>query len=379
MNPELRQTLQRVSRNLESANETAQENFYTFSQHYIDPCIASIQACLISCTEPCFPSAAESRKRRRARSRTRGRAESNFDFYDDWNDELNEEDALLGWGQERLDRLLAGNQHPPSDVSKLGGVGVTGNAQQPRRQRGMSYGTRGNRRLGLPHEDGTDPTLIPGSSYLGFLPWRIAGRKLRYKPSAADLQEHLGGEWRAQAEAEPLIEEDSDEGQDRIRHQHHQRTANGRKRSSTDASQSTTNSLSSRGDLIPSDEEADAVPLGDEFAVVLEQRNTDDCSSGKTGTGKRPANSRLSTRSVSNRSIKSGTNRSQKSEPAKVDSDMDIQEPLEISVPTLGDLKQEEDQIRQEEDTHVERKREAAITLAQDRGLLSDAKVVRSG
>ena len=385
MNPELRQTLQRVTRNIESANETAQENIYTFSQNYIDPCLASISSCLVSCTEPCFPSAAQSRKRRRAASvrrgsRTRGRAELSFDFYDDWDDEFGEEavegDALLGgWGHERLDRLLAGNQqHLQYGTGDRPGDGT---AKQPRRQRGMSYGSKSARRLALPQEDGTDPTIIPSSSYLGFLdrlPWKIGGRKLRYKPSAAGLQEHPGGNWKGdqhhEEESEPLIEA-SDEDEDRV--QSRKGTGHGRKRSSTNASQSTTNSLSSRGDLIPSDDEleADAVPLDDEFTMGLERRTTDDRSSGRAGSGKRPINSRTSTRSASAKSARSASNKSQKPASGKANS---IQEADEVNIPSLGDLKQEEEQIRVEEETDVDRRRELTTALAQDRGLLPDGQ-----
>ena len=312
-------------------------------------------------------------------SRTRGRAELSFDFYDDWDDEFGEDavegDALLGgWGHERLDRLLAGNQqHLQYGSGDRPGDGV---AKQPRRQRGMSYGSKGARRLGLPQEDGSDPTIIPSSSYLGFLdrlPWKIGGRKLRYKPSAAGLQEHPGGNWKGQdqhhdEESEPLIEA-SDEDEDRV--QTRKTTGHGRKRSSTNASQSTTNSLSSRGDLIPSDEEleADAVPLDDEFTMGLERRATDDHSSGKTGSGKRPSNSRATTRSASTKSARSASNKSQKPASGKADS---IQEAEEVNVSSLGDLKQEEEQVRIEEETDVDRKRELATALARERGLLSE-------
>lgn len=378
MNPELRQTLQTLSRNIESANETAQENIYTFSSNYVDPCFASIKSCFTSCVEPCFPTA-DSRKRRRRR-KSHGRPEQSFDFYDDWDDEFGdnagqESDALLGWGNDRLDRLLAGSQSTQDNRKR----GVNNN--QPRRQRAMSYGTKG-RRAGLPQDHGPDPTVIPGSAYLGFLerlPWRIGRRGLRYKPSAADLQEHPGGDYFFQDEIQPLVESSEDEG---IRPP--ATKVSGRKRSGTTGSQSTTNSLSSRGDLIPSEDEleADAVPLDDEFAVALERRNTgltisgDDRSSGKIRSGKRPSASRASIRSVSNRSLVSAATRSQRSASKRSEAESDLQESQELVMPTLNDLKREEDEAREEEEAEINRQRQAAINLAEEQGLLRDAKEV---
>ena len=307
-----------------------------------------------------------------------------FDFYDDWDDEFGEDgggerDALLGWGNDRLDRLLAGNQHA-QDGRKRGG-----SSKQPRRKRAMSYGTKG-RRPALPQDHGPDPTVIPGSAYLGFLerlPWRIGRRGLRYEPSAADLQEHPGGDWISQEETQPLVETSEEED---YQPPPPRRNATGRKRSGTTTSEDTTNSLSSRGDLIPSEDEleADAVPLGDEFAVALERRNTgltlggDDRSSGKTGSGKRPMGSRASTRSVSNKSLASVAARSHRSVPKKSEIDSDMQESEEVGYPfpTMGDLKQEEDDAIEAEEADIQRRREAAIALAEDRGLLDAAKEV---
>ncbi|KKY28570.1 hypothetical protein UCRPC4_g00501 [Phaeomoniella chlamydospora] len=275
MNPELRQTLQNLTRNIESANETAQENIYTFSQNYVDPCFASIRSCFLSCADPCF--SCGDRKRRK-RGRSVGGPELSFDFYDDWDDEF--EDVYSGEEARENDALL-----------------------------------------------------------------------------------------------EPLVETSEDE--DYRAHLPKGKKKHGRKRSSTNGSEDTTNSLSSRGDLIPSDEEleADAVPLDDEFAMVLERRNTnpinpDDRSSGKTGSGKRAGSSRRSiTRSVSQKSVGSG-----KSTTRKGGGNEDIQEHEELVIASLGDLKQEERQIQKEEETQIERRREAAQILAQDRGLLPEMK-----
>jgi hypothetical protein len=356
--PRIRQTFQHISQNLESANETAQEGFYTFSQTCIDPCVAGIKNCVTSCSAPCFPSREDQLRRKRGRSR--GRAELNFDFYDDWDDDEDAGDGLLGWGNDELDRLLAGSSSTGSR---------RGRSDQPRRQRAMSYGSRGQRKNSiLPNDPSTDPTIIPSSSFLGFLdrlPWKIGGRSLRYKPSAADLQDNPGGLRRWQGEGEPLIEA-SDESDPGIR------TKQWRKRSGTTASQSTTNSLSSRGDLIPSDEEDDAVPLDDEFAVALERRTTgtlsDDHSSGKTGSGRRPGASRASTRTASSKDTRVTGKGRQQSSPREAESPQPTIDPPP-GIPTIADLEHEEEQARAEEDREIEIKRQAAQSLAAQRGL----------
>jgi hypothetical protein len=356
--PRIRQTFHHISQNLESANETAQEGFYTFSHNFIDPCVTGIKNCVGSCTAPCFPSRED--QLRRKRGRPRGRAELNFDFYDDWDDDEDAGDGLLGWGNDELDRLLAGS--PAS-------AGRGGRSDQPKRQRAMSYGSRGRRKSNaLPNDGGGDPTIIPSSSILGFLdrlPWKIGGRALRYKPSAADLQDNPGGVRRWQGEGEPLIEasDESDASQ---------KPKQKRKRSGTTASRSTTNSLSSRGDLIPSDEEDDAVPLDDEFAMALERRTTgtqsDDHSSGKTGSGKRPGASRTSTRTGSSKETRATGKSKQQSSPRAAESPQRALD-SQVAVPTITDLKIEEDRARAEEEREIESKRQAAQKLAAQRGL----------
>ncbi|KIX97447.1 uncharacterized protein Z520_06899 [Fonsecaea multimorphosa CBS 102226] len=359
-NPEFRQTLHNISHNFESANQAAQENIYTFAQRYVDPCLESVKSCIYACTAPCFPNRDDNIRRRRGRSR--GRAEYNFDFYNAWDDDEAIGDSSLGWNNDELDSLLAGHGS---------------RSLQPRKQRRMSYGSRGRRKSsGLQQDPDQDPTIIPSSSYLGFLerlPWRIGSRKLRYKPSAADLQENPGGTRVRDAEVQPLIEEaDEDSGTWRKSH--------GRQRSDTAASRSTTNSLSSRGDLIMSDEDEDAQPLDDEFAVMLSRRNTnqglaEDQSSGKTKTsgGKRPGVSRNSTRTVSSKSLRSPSAKStQRSDSQKnlatLSSDVVEEQP---EPPSLMDLRREEEQVAQEEELEIRQKREAAQRLALHRGLSS--------
>jgi hypothetical protein len=357
INPELRQTLQSISRNLESANEAAQENIYTFTQLYIDPCLSGLKGCLKDCTAPCFPGPEEQYRRKRGRSR--GRAELNFDFYDDWDEDDDSGNNMMAWGNDELDSLLAGSNR---QGQRLG---------QPQKQRAMSYGSRGRAKRSPAHNDGEeDPTIIPSSSYLGFLerlPFRF-GSKLRYRPSAADLQEHPGALKRRGLEEEPLLETNNESDRDI-------QLSQGRQRSATVASRSTTNSLSSRGDLIPSDEEADAIALDDEFAVILERRNTtttsEDCSSGKSRSSRKPRISRTSSRTVSSLSTKnSGGVRHAGSK-----SPQDLEQKNIPTIPSLAELQREEARAAIEEESELATKREIALKLALDRGLSSAEEV----
>ena len=220
----------------------------------------------------------------------------------------------------------------------------------------MNYGSRGiTRRKGA---DDDDVNVLPKSSMFGFLerlPWKIGGRGVRYRPSVADLQENVG---RRGAEAEPLISED--EGQGKSRH--------GRNRSGTVGSRSTTNSFSSRGDLFPSDDEDDAIPIDDEFAMVLERRTTgttsDDHSSGKKGKKKTPG-SRTSTKTASTKERRTTSTSSRNRKNLAEDA-------VEEDFPSMADLKQEEELVGREEEAKVEAARQAAQRLAFERGLSGD-------
>ena len=364
--PRVRQTLNQISQNLESANQTAQANLFTFSQSYIGPCLASLAECAESYTAPCFPDRDE--RLRRNRARTRGRAEFSFDFYDDWEDDDGSRDALLGWDNDELDRLLAGSG---------GRSAVEG---QPGRERAMSYGTRrdrygatsGRRKTPGPQDDRADPTIIPNSSMFGFLerlPWKIGGKGLKYRPSAADLQDRAGAarteENPIEDEGEPLIEDEAENtGKTRTKTQH-------RKRSDTTGSEATTDSLSSRGDLFPSDDEDDAVPLDDEFAMVLERRttgSTGEDSGGRKTRGKKSIGSRSSTRTDSSRETRtSGPQQQGGLHPATTVPD--TMSPGDIDAPSMTDLQKEEERLREEEEREVNRKREAARSLAMERGM----------
>lgn len=360
--PRWNRTIQNIADNIEHANESTQEHLYSFTHSYVNPCFSSITQCLNACTAPCFPSRDD---RRRHHRHTRGRAEMSFDFYDDWEED--ESDGLLGWGSDNFDRLLGANY---------------GAVNQPPRQHGMAYATRNRdpryntaRRKSAvqPHDGGPDPTIIPSSSYFGFLgrlPFKVGQKVLRYKPSAADLTEHPGQSRRSLEEEQPLIEDSDEDIEQGPEHKGHRR-----QRSQTNASGHTTDSLSSRGDIFPSEDELDdAVPLDDEFTVALERRTTgqwhDDTSSGgRTRSGsKRPAGSRVSSHTVSSRNTHDSGRKTDDSPQMKRSASATVEE-----VPTLEDLSHEEERLRQEEETEVSRKRQTAHKLALERGLTPGA------
>lgn len=369
--PRWNRTLHNLTTNIEHANESAQENIYGFTQRYVNPCLSSITQCMNACTAPCFPAHNDRRRHRTSR----GRAESSFDFYDDWEED--ESDGLLGWGSDNLDRFL-------------GGSSTYGTTSQPVRQQGMSYGQRNRdprydttrRKSTVQPRDvaGQDPTIIPSSSYFGFLgrlPFKIGGKGLRYKPSAADLTEHPGASRRSLEEEQPLIEDSDEDALERTEHKVHKR-----QRSDTHTSGHTTDSLSSRGDIFPSEDELDdAVPLDDEFTLVLERRTTqqwnDDANSDKPRSssksrGKRPSGTRVSTRSASSRSTRASAGKRsdegtlQRSASETID---------EVDAPTLDELQKEEERLRIAEEQEVRRKRQEAQHLAVQRGLVADQQL----
>lgn len=368
--PRFRRRLNEIGQTVETATEQAQSSIYIFGQHYVRPCFDSVSSCFTSCVDASCPALNYSQRdrlrRQRGRGRSRGRAELNFDFYDDWDD-LDETDGLLGWGgNDDFDRLLAGSG---------AGYGTTAVNQQPGRQRGMSY-PKARRKSAAQVEE--DPTVIPGNK--GFFGRLFGGKNaLRYKPSAADLQEHPGARRtrRGLTEGEALLEESETSSGPRRTHR--------RARSGTVESSETADSFSSRGDIFPSDEEVeDAVPLDDEFAMVLERRNTQsgpetESSSGRTKSvrrGKRPSTgSRASTRrTVSTRSARSsiGRNSASRRGSSTAQTPIDADGPEmreEVEVPSLSDLKQEDARVAHEEEAEIERRRLEAQKLASERGL----------
>ncbi|KAI4195548.1 MAG: hypothetical protein LQ348_002444 [Seirophora lacunosa] len=357
--PRIRQTLNQISQTVDTAQYTTRASLFSFHQTYLSPCLAHLSTCLEASCAPCYtcvtnaassahPSDAAARRRRGGRRR--GREELSFDFYDDWAAEEEE-----GWGNDELDRLLAGNET------------TTAGDGQPGRRKGMSYNYGGiaSRRKG--GEEDTDANMVPRSSMFGFLerlPWKIGGRGRRYKPSAADLQdvgEGSRGKLKAHGEDERLISEGESGGGEAGKSRH------GRKRSGTVGSRETTTSLSSRGDLFPSDDEAaDAVPLGDEFAMVLARRTTQGTMSDDNSRGKSRA---ASARTKSSRSPASVRKNPRGSSDERVDG---------AQVPSMTDLKQEEARASAEEEESVGRDREAARKLAAERGLL-DLDGLRDG
>ncbi|SMQ52367.1 unnamed protein product [Zymoseptoria tritici ST99CH_1A5] len=394
--PRFRRRLNEIGQTLESANETAQSSLYIFSQNYIKPCFGAVGNCLGNCVDASCPGVGGKRNARKARAARADRAELSFDFYDDWDEE--ERDGLLGWGgADDFDRIVGGSG---------GGYGTTGPAvpaqQQPPRQRGMSYPKGRRKSIG----EGVDAAVVNQRGFWGRL---FAGKPAPYKPTVADLQDHPGSRWRDRTEGEALLGED-ESGSDRIgrRAKTHRR-----KRSGTQASQETTSSYSSRGDLFPSDEEDDAIPLDDEFAMVLERRGTmhsgpeTDSSSNPVShkRGKRPsAGSRASTRrtfsSRSTKSARKGTSRTSSSgqhTPTTISRD-DLPEATELdsglvpkeilrphagldvdedpqSPPHLAELEAQERRVAEEEEAAVQRKREEALRIAAERGLpLHDLK-----
>ncbi|KAI1376429.1 hypothetical protein F4677DRAFT_418505 [Hypoxylon crocopeplum] len=363
--PRLRQRWNQISHTTETVTENAAAGIWSFGHTYITPCLSSVSSAFDSCTAVCLGDREERSRRARERQRTRGRAEYSFDFYDDWDEELGDGDdargLLGGWRSEDWDRLLAG-------TGKGRSVGEV--QDQPRRKRGMSYGTRGPRKRSSTQED---PTIIPSTAPLGFLgrlPFKIGGT-LRYKPSAANLQEHPGASRSVlDAERAPLLGDDNDAAHP------DDSPSQSRKRSGTVGSGDTSDSYRSRGDLFPSDEEGeeDAIPLDDEFTIALD--HVDDRSSNRTKSskGKRIADRRMP-RSVSRTTIDS-TRPSLR--PSLGSGSIPPESPALLSMPSLEDMRQEEERLEREEDEVVEKKRQAAAHLALRRGLSRENLQVES-
>ncbi|KAG6356731.1 hypothetical protein INS49_014605 [Diaporthe citri] len=370
--PRLRQRWNQISHNAETVTETAAEGIWTFQHRYINPCLGAVGHSIESCTAPCFGDRDDRARRARVRGRDYGaRAEYAFDFYDDWDDD---DEALAaggggshgggilgGWaggGSSRgddWDRLIGGS----GAGSRKGNLGPEV-VDQPRRKRGMSYGTRGARRKTNEEED---PTIIPSTAPLGFLgrlPWKIGGT-LRYKPSAAFLQDHPGAATHPD-ENQPLLDSDGDEDV------HPAVTAQMRKRSGTAGSGDTSDSYRSRGDLFPSDGEGeeDAIPLDDEFAMNLNR--ADDRASNRTRSskGKRPASRNVSATTLSSSTSNSSLRARKSSHGSLQAMENSIHSIVEAS---LEDLQREEEEAEMQEDQEVARKREVAAELARQRGL----------
>ncbi|KAI5867225.1 hypothetical protein GGS23DRAFT_547392 [Durotheca rogersii] len=364
--PRLRQRWNQISHTTETVTENAAAGIWSFGHTYITPCLTSVSSAIDSCTSVCLGDHEERARRARERQRSRGRAEYSFDFYDDWDEELGGgEDGgglLGGWRSEDWDHLLAG-----TGKRRAGGEI---HEQPASRKRAMSYGTKSSRRKPSAEED---PTIIPSTAPLGFLgrlPFKIGGT-LRYKPSAANLQEHPGASRSGlDAERAPLLGENEDvaHGEESSRQS--------RKRSGTVGSGDTSDSYRSRGDLFPSDEEGeeDAVPLDDEFTIALD--HADDRASNKTKSskGKRLADQRIP-RSVSRTTIDS-TRPSLRPNPGS--SSDRPESPVLHAASSLEDMRLEEERLEREESAAIEKKRQAAANLALRRGLSRENLAIES-
>ena len=354
--PRIRQTINRLTDTLESANLNTQASIWTFSESYLQPCLKSVSSCFESACYPCVGARRDrlrARQRHLSRAGQRGRPELVFDFYnDDWDEEEDEGTGLLGgWGADELDRLLAGSS-----------------SEQPRHHGHMNYGSRARRRSTVTKAGEVDPTIMPGYSMFGFLerlPWKIGNRVMRYKPSAADLQDNPGRKEPESTEGEALLDDVDEDAEDMIAHKHQ------RKRSNTSNSRSTTNSLSSRGDLFPSEDEDDAVALDDEFAMALGRRTvTSDEVSSRKSKVKRPSLSRTTSDSKDTRSPRS--QRSQRRQASRTSlagrETEEASAALEAGLPSMEDLAREEQEVRDQEKAEVERKRAEARQVAVSRG-----------
>ena len=345
--PRIRQTINHISENLETANQKTQASLFTFSEAYIRPCLNTLQPCFLSfqtCIEascqPCCSARDDLRRHRQPRYTRRGREGAAFDFYDDWEQDEDQ------WGNDELDRLITGADTP-----------------QPGRHGGMNYGygTRGGRRRSTAGKDAIsdDPTVVPQSRMFGFLerlPWKIGGRGTRYRPNAANLQENVG---KRGQEAEPLI---ADEDDARL-------GKHGRSRSGTVGSRDTANSLSSRGDIFPSDDEDDAHEIDDEFALVLGRRSTG-ATTDDSSSKKRPAGSRASTKTALSKNMRSPRS-GRRAASASSDRIPALASPAEEDAVSLTDLKREEEEAQMAEESDVQQRRHAAQKLALERGLSS--------
>ncbi|EPS35773.1 hypothetical protein H072_10780 [Dactylellina haptotyla CBS 200.50] len=385
--PRVRQTLNQISDNIESVADTAKFGCFNFTKSYLEPCVNSIAAVCPSPETVCscfYHDPANSRRRRR------GRPEFAFEFYNsDYEDEFGPEDPLR-WGNDELDRLLAGS-------------GVAGRRRKAgARNEGMYYTRSGQRRVrpearrkSALADGGQDPTIIPNTAALGFLsyfPWVRKRQALRYKPSAADLQDHpggyggVGGEFREEGaedeEAEALLGIGRADSMDNSPVE--RRDRRGRGRSGTTSSGDTTDTFRSRADLFPSEDEDDAIPLDDEFEINLEPETGSSGKKSKRGPRRRPTGDTASSGLSGNGSLGSparGGRKTPMSDEFRIEGDIDIDDDarlFDLVSPTLPrgrsdeELRRQEEDIRKDEEQAVEMRREAAKRLAISRGLSSD-------
>ncbi|KAJ4256663.1 hypothetical protein NW762_008759 [Fusarium torreyae] len=351
--PRLRQRWNQITHDAETVTENAAAGIWTFQHNYINPCFSSVARSFEQCTAVCLGDPEERLRRRRERELSQNRAEYSFDFYDDWYEEEQGGSLFGAWGNEDWDRLLAG-----TGSQRKHNTGET--SEQPRRKRGMSYGTRDRRRKS---SIGDDPTVIPKTQPIGFLsklPWKMGGGTLRYKPSAADLQDNP--QRHGEGESEPLLH--SDDGSDFVD------LPVTRKRSGTTGSGDTSDSYRSRGDLFPSDGEGeeDAIPLDDEVTYDMVRKDDRSGRSGRASSkGKKPVSGMAGSRTVSRTTLGSVASKDEYRMERRATS-FSITPEAE-DTPSLHDLEREEQMLQREQDEEVERKKQAAAQLAAEKGL----------
>ena len=416
--PRIRQNLNQLSSTIESATDTARAGCFAFTKTYLEPLIDSISSCCSRCSHCCSYIPDDSLSHHSHPTHGRGRNnELPFDFYNDdyWYDYddggRGPDGGFLAWGTDELDRLLAGSSsgHRSSPGMYYGGAsssaaggGVTGDIRSG--TLGLIGGRRKRHSTTQPDGRGApDPTVIPSTSVFGFLsrfPW-WKRTELRYRPSAAGLQEHPG-----MPRQFPNYTDDDDDrqgGHDELRQSllngTSQRNASavgrmdtsriyqqypssrGRKRSQTDSSHTSGESFRSRRDLFPSDGEDDAVPLGDEFSIVLRS------SASGGGSGASDIDGEASMTGLRRESIMSGNSSTQGMGIGRRSFIGDTQHPdLEHEGDDEGGdgggdtpralgpvddtiLRTQEAAIAEAEEREIERKRALARKLAFERGL----------
>ncbi|TQS33067.1 hypothetical protein Golomagni_06602, partial [Golovinomyces magnicellulatus] len=365
--PRLRQRWNQITHEAENVTENAAAGIWSLKEFYINPCFGYMTDSIEQCTAMCLGDPEE--RLRRRRERERAQAENSFDFYDDWNDdEQDGSGSFFGsWGGDDWDRLLAGTGNQRKQRSG------TETTEQPRRKRGMSYGTNYGTRGSRRKTDENDPTIIPSTQPIGFLaklPWKMGGT-LRYKPSAADLQDHPGKA--DNPETEPLLVSDDESDYGQVLRQP-------RKRAGTTGSGDTSDSYRSRGDLFPSDGEGeeDAVPLDDEVTYDMVRKGSRSRTRTQSSKGKRPVDKFAASRTVSRTTLNS-TSSHESLGLRRISSTSLAITPTVERVPSLQDLQVEERRLEEEEEEERSRQQRAAEQLATQRGLRRELSTAVAG
>ncbi|KAK3896478.1 hypothetical protein C8A05DRAFT_39985, partial [Staphylotrichum tortipilum] len=93
--PRLRQRWNQLSYTTEAVTSDAAAGLWTFSHRYVTPCLSALCGAADACAGLCLCIGDREERARRARERDRGarrttrtRAEYSFDFYDDWEEDL---------------------------------------------------------------------------------------------------------------------------------------------------------------------------------------------------------------------------------------------------------------------------------------------------